>query len=144
MTFTNTDRGYIVRLIKGEKIVETLTNFCSDNSISSGVVSGLGGASDITLGYYKLDTKEYVWKDFPEVHEILSLNGNVATVNDSPFLHLHVALSNENFDAIGGHLKEATVAATCEVSITDLNAEITREMDDQIGLKLLSLPNEMH
>ncbi len=131
--------GHLLRLVKGEKIIETIAKFCEENSIHGGVISGLGGASCITLGFYDLGTKEYTWKEFAEVHEILSMNGNVALVDGKPFLHIHIALSNHNFEAIGGHLKEATVGATCEVMISDLATEMIRIYDDQIGLKLLDL-----
>lgn len=131
--------GHLLRLVKDEKIVETVTKFCEENSIHGGVISGLGGASDITLGFYDLTTKKYSWKEFAEIHEILSMNGNVALVDGKPFLHIHIALSNHNFQAIGGHLKEATVGATCEVMISDLATEMSRIYDDEIGLKLLDL-----
>ena len=139
MQFQKVETGYLLKLLRGEKIVETLTKFCVENNIQAGVISGLGGASNITLGYYDLTTKEYQWKDFEKVHEILSMNGNVAMVDNEPFLHIHMAISDDSFSTFGGHLKEATVGATCEVMIHDLHTTLAREMDHEIGLKLLSL-----
>jgi predicted DNA-binding protein with PD1-like motif len=133
------ENGYLLRLIKGEKIVTTITTFCEENNIHAGVLSGLGGASDITLGYYNMTNREYQWKDFESVHEILSMNGNVALVDGKPFLHIHMSISDDSFATFGGHLKEATVGATCEVMISDLATKITRIYDDEIGLKLLEL-----
>ncbi len=144
MQFQKVETGYLLKLLRGEKIVETLTKFCVENNIHSGIISGLGGASDITLGYYDLTTKEYQWKDFVKVHEILSMNGNVAMVDNEPFLHIHMAISDDSFSTFGGHLKEALVGATCEVMITTLNTEITRMMEDEVGLKLLSLSDAIH
>ena len=40
MKFIKTDKGYMVRLFKGEKIIETLTDFCLHEHISSGLLNG--------------------------------------------------------------------------------------------------------
>lgn len=142
MTFSKTDNGYLIRLFKGEKIVESLQKFCKKESLVSGSLTAIGGASDIELGYYNLETKQYQWKTFQEVHEIVSLTGNISLVENEPFLHIHTVISNNNFETFGGHLKEATVSATCEVILTNLNAETGREMDDEIGLRLLKLESQ--
>lgn len=137
MTFSKDNNSYILRLFKGEKIIETLLSFCKSEAISAGSISAIGGASDITLGYFSLETHEYAWKDFPEVHEIVSLTGNVSLVDGEPFIHAHIVISNKEFQAFGGHLKEATVAATLEVVISPNEINLSREMDAEIGLKLL-------
>lgn len=139
MQFKKTEGGYIIRLLKGEKIIENLTEFCRNENIKSGIVSGIGGASEITLGYYNLGTQEYQWQEFAGIHEIVSMNGNVSQVDGGPFLHLHSVISNENFQTFGGHLKEATVGATCEIFLKSIDTPLERKLDEEIGLKLLRL-----
>ena len=139
MKFKEAQGGYIIRLFKGEKIMETLHSFCKSENIKFASIDAIGGASDITLGYYNLETKEYSWREFSEIHEIVSLEGNVSLVEGEPFIHLHSVISNQNFETFGGHLKEATVGATCEVFLRNLNIPLTRKMDEEIGLKLLDL-----
>lgn len=131
------ENGYLIRLEKGERIIETLTVFCQRMSIDSGVISGIGGASDITLGYYDLTTKKYAWRNFEKIYEIVSMTGNLSIVNDIPFFHIHMVISDDNFQSFGGHLKEATVGATCELVIQQVNMPLTRSFDNEIGLKLL-------
>lgn len=142
LKYIKTDNNYLVRLLRGEKIIEKLQKFCELNNINSAIFTGLGGASDIELGYYNLITKEYEWKKFPEVHEVLSLNGNVSLADSRPVIHAHMNISNRNLESFGGHLKEAIVGGTLEIFISPISANLTRIMDDEIGLKLLNLPEE--
>lgn len=142
MKSVKTDKGFFIKLSKDEKVIERLLEFCEINNVTAGTIQGLGGASDITLGYYNLETKEYEWKTFPEVHEVLSLNGNVSMVSDKPFIHSHMVISNNEFQTWGGHLKEATVGATLEVFVTSTTGSIKREMDSEIGLNLLNIPED--
>lgn len=142
MKFVKTDKRYVVKLIKGEKVMEKLLEFCESQNLKSGFLTGIGGASEIQLGYYNLETKEYEWKTFSEVHEVLGLNGNISLVNNKPFIHAHMTVSNSNLQSFGGHLKEATVGATLEVVIDVFDLGLERKLDDEIGLKLLDFPED--
>lgn len=141
MQYTSTDKGYIIRLVRGEKIVNTLTSFCEKENIHSGVFHGIGAVETPELGYYNLDTKEYKWQQIEKMLEIVSLTGNVALVENKPFIHAHVVVSDDEFIAYGGHLKEGTVGASCEIYLTDFGIDIKREFDEVTGLKLIT-PNE--
>ncbi|OGD83875.1 hypothetical protein A3A54_01865 [Candidatus Curtissbacteria bacterium RIFCSPLOWO2_01_FULL_39_62] len=137
MQFTETNNRYLIRLEKGEEIIKSLTAFCSQNTIKSGELWAIGAVLSAEIGFYHLDKKNYSFKQFNTPHEIASLIGNVALVDGKPFLHIHTVLADENFACVGGHLKEATVGATCEVYLTNLDTEINRKFDEEIGLKLL-------
>lgn len=139
MTYSKTDKGYIIRLIRGEKIIETLTQFCRKENIHTGVFHGIGAVENPELGYYYLDRKEYKWQRIEKMLEIVSLTGNVALVDDEPFLHIHTVVSDDTFTTYGGHLKEGTVGATCEVYLTNFGIDIEREFDEETGLKLITL-----
>ena len=68
------------------------------------------------------------------------MTGNIAQVDGAPFIHVHAVLTDMlKNDSIGGHVFEAKVAVTLEVHLVAFNEKITREMDDEIGLKLLNL-----
>lgn len=135
--FTNEHSDLIVLKI-GEELHEMLGNYAREHELKSAWVEGLGSASDMTLGYYKLGEKQYSWKDFSDAHEILSLQGNLAWIDDEPVWHIHGVFGNDNFNTVGGHVKELTVGPTCELHITPFDAPLTRIFDDETGLKLLS------
>jgi predicted DNA-binding protein with PD1-like motif len=71
--------------------------------------------------------------------EVIPMTGNVATVDGKSFIHAHVVLSDTKNNAVGGHLFAARVAVTLEVQFTAFNEQVSRVMDEGIGLKLLAL-----
>jgi predicted DNA-binding protein with PD1-like motif len=142
MTFKPSGQKFLIRLFKGEEIISTLTKFCEEQNIQSAWISGLGGSTQITLGYYNLAEKSYHWKDFSGDLEIVSLTGNVSVHDSKPFLHIHTTISNEELQCFGGHLKSGIVAATLEIVLEKLDSSIERKMDDEVGLNLLDLQSE--
>lgn len=139
MQFKALGAKYFLRLVKGEEIVETLTSFCQSQNIQFGTISGIGGASQVTLGYYNLEEKAYHWQDFSGHLELTSLTGNVALLNNEPFLHVHTVISNQTFQCFGGHLKEGMVGGTLELVIEKMEGPVERTLDEETGLKLLNL-----
>lgn len=141
MTYTYDGYNYIVKLKLGEKLIENLNAFAKEKQLGSMWLSGLGGASHATLGYYDLETREYEWKDFPELTEITSLQGNLSWVDGEPMWHIHATLSDRSFVAYGGHVKEIEAGATVELFLHSRfgDEKLERTYDDEIGLKLLNI-----
>lgn len=131
--------GWIVRLERGERIVETVHAFCADNGIKAGSVYGIGGAEWVELGFYHLDRKEYEYTTVDELVEISSLIGSVSMADGSQTLHLHATVAGSDLIAKAGHLREGVVAGTLELRIEIFGGEIQRVHSDDIGLKLLDL-----
>jgi predicted DNA-binding protein with PD1-like motif len=44
---------WVIRIDKGEEIVETVTQLCKKNKIKLGSVSGVGGTGRVTVGSFK-------------------------------------------------------------------------------------------
>jgi len=139
MLVKKTQKGYIIKLSRGEKVIETLTQFCGEHDIKSGIFHGIGAVNNVEMGYYDLAKREYFFKRYLEAMEVVSMTGNVALVEDKPFLHVHTVLSDTDNHAYGGHVKEAEVAVTLEVYFTDYEVSLERTLDDDVGLKLLDL-----
>lgn len=133
------DGGYVVKLVRGEEIVSTLTEFASIVNLKSGFVIGLGAICDIELGYYDFDEKEYVRKVFDGDYELINLTGNFAMLDDKPFLHAHMTIADSGCHPYAGHVFTATVAVTGEFFVMSTGREISRKPDDDTGLNLLSL-----
>lgn len=137
MQYTKIPQGYLLRLVKGEDIHQTLLEFCTSHQMQSGFFHAIGATVDLELGAYHLAKKDYTWKKFTSELEIVSLTGNISTVDGKPFAHIHGIFSGADFQCIGGHVKQATVGATCEIYLVNFEKEITREFDEEVGLKLL-------
>ncbi len=140
MTFKFDGYNWLVRLEKGELLIEQLTEFVKQQQVTSAWLNSIGAAMWAETGFYELDKKQYIWEKLEGPLEILSLQGNVAWENDEPILHIHGTFSKADMQAFGGHLKELEVAATCEVLLHRWYKDgLSRSYDDQTGLKLLDL-----
>ena len=134
--------NYTVRLERGERLSEAMGQFFaeSDTQILGASVSGVGAAEQLTLGFYDLETKEYVWREFSPMYEITGLLGTIARdEHDKPMFHLHGTFSDRDYQVVGGHVKDFVVGGTCELFIHMTYQPLKRKLDEQTGLKLLDL-----
>lgn len=141
MTFLFDGYNYIVRLNRGERLGEAILDFIQQTDLPPGAaVSGVGAAANIELGFYDLDAKEYRWKTHSNMHEIVSLNGTLASdPAGQPMFHLHGSFSDEKYQVIGGHVKDFVVGGTCELFVHRTIRPLTRVHDADTGLAVLDL-----
>ena len=135
------ENGHLIRIERGENVIETLTAFCKEHRIGSGVMHGIGAVHKAELGYYDFEKREYFFSSLPEIHELVSMTGNIALVDGEPFIHMHAVLGagDETLSCVGGHVKEMEAAVTVEVQLTPYPEPVTRSYDEETGLKLLDL-----
>jgi predicted DNA-binding protein with PD1-like motif len=133
----DSDSSTLLVLERGEELHESLQSFAFTSEIKSAWLSGLGGATSVTLGFYDIATKSYIWKKFDEPLEIVSLTGNLSFVDDKPFWHVHGSFSGRDFKTISGHVKELVIGLTGELLITPLTLPLSRSFDETTGLKLI-------
>jgi predicted DNA-binding protein with PD1-like motif len=139
MQFKKIQSGYLLRLLKGEEVISTLSAFVEKENILGGFVFGLGALKDLTLGYFDSHKKEYVKKFFPEDLEFGNLTGSISYFEGKPFVHAHVTAGAPDFKAVTGHLFSAIISATGEFFIIPSDSKIERKPDSDTGLNLLDL-----
>ncbi len=134
----------IVRLDKGEEIVETLKSLCQKEKINLGSVICIGATNKAEIGWFETGTKEYHGTELTGDYEIAPICGNITTLNGEVYLHLHANLGNTQYEAKAGHLKSAVVSATCEAVIDIIEGHlpagevgVDRGLSSEIGLNLL-------
>lgn len=127
---------YVLRMNKGEEIVETLKEFCIENGIKLGWIKGIGLVNKATIGLFETKTKEYHSIDLNGDYEITSLLGNISTMNGEVYLHLHINLADHEYKTYGGHLNSAVIGATGEFIIETINGTVDRIFNEEIGLNL--------
>ena len=125
---------YVIRLDAGEKIVETLKSLCARDAIGGGFFDGLGAVGDAEIGHFDPGSNDYAWVKLSGPYEIVSLYGNITVVAGKPFIHAHIALGDNTFAVRGGHLREAVVSVTCEITLTRFRDDIGRKTDGTTGL----------
>ena len=135
-TFTQKDKTMLI-VDRGEKLVESITRQFTDLNLRGGLITGLGALTEVELGFYHLHKKAYDRKMFPKEYELLSLIGNIAVKDGKPFVHVHAVLGDEDFSTFGGHLFEARVAVTAELSVVPFEFAPVRQLNSSIGLALI-------
>lgn len=136
MEYRKFNQEYIVRIDRGEEILEQIRKIALTENIKLAKVSALGATNDFTVGVYKINEKKYYANSFQGDYEIVSLTGTINTMNGEFYTHIHMSAGNEKGEVFGGHLNRAVVSATCEMIITQIEGSVDRKLDEQIGLNL--------
>ena len=136
MEYKKFGNHYVVRMEKGEEIMESLKKLCLDEDIRLGSISGLGAAKEVEIGLFNTETKEYKTTVMQGMFEITSLIGNITRKENEVYLHCHINFSDASLNTFGGHLVKAVISATGEIIITKIDGEVNRRFDEEIGLNL--------
>lgn len=139
MTFSKHNDSYLLRLMPGEELLETVFKFCQEQKITGGSIVGIGGTTNVTLLYFNSLTKEYQEKKFQgELYEVTNLTGNISVEK----LHVHMTIADKELKAWAGHCGAVVADPTLEVFITPFS-ETHRKLDDYSNLQLLDLDHTM-
>lgn len=126
----------VVRIDKGEEILESVKVLAEKENIKLASIQALGAINDFTVGVLDTATRQYKSNSFTGAYEIVSLTGTINTKNDAFYCHLHLSAGNDKGEVFGGHLNRAVVSATCEMIVTLIDGRVDREFSDEIGLNL--------
>ncbi len=132
-----TGRCMLGRLPYGKDFVETIEEFCVQNSIQTGVFSVIGAVMSVTLGSYDQNQQVYVTVKKEEPLEIVHCTGNVSLKDGKVTGHAHGVFADMNGQTTGGHIFSETVVYAGEIYIQELlGTPLEREYDDRTGLSL--------
>ena len=131
----------IVRLDKGEEILQQLRRVSEQEGIRLAEVSALGAINDFMVGVFDTEEKRYYSNRFQGRFEIVSLTGTVSTMDGEFYAHLHMSAGNDKGAVFGGHLNQAFVSATCEMVVRVIDGEVDRKFSEEIGLNLFRFPD---
>jgi predicted DNA-binding protein with PD1-like motif len=136
MIYRVSDPFVFVRLEKGEPVVATLTDLCSQLGLRSGWVQAIGAVDRIEFGAWDIEARLYYKQMLEGTFEISPITGNIMLKEGKPFLHLHATFAGHDRMARAGHLFEARVNPTLEVFMGILPEPLERRMDEETGLYL--------
>jgi len=136
MQYRRFENVYAVRIDRGEEIMAKLRELCRTENIRFAQINAIGASELAVLGVYDLSRREYGRETCAGFCEITSLTGNITTVHEEPYIHLHATLADQQNRIHGGHVLELTIGATCEMFIHVMDASIGRVHDDQMGINL--------
>lgn len=136
MEYRKFQNKIIVRMDKGEEILEKVREVAEKEKIKLADISALGAVSEFTVGVFDTEAKEYHANEFKGSFEIVSLTGTINTMDDEFYCHLHMSAGNEKGQVFGGHLNKAIISATCEMVITLIEGRVDRRFEEKVGLNL--------
>ena len=136
MQYRQFGNTFMARIDLGEEIVESLKKLCEEAHIRLGRVEAIGATDHAVIGVYDLAKKEYYPEEINGFAEITSLNGNITEMGGKPYIHLHATLADQHHAIHGGHVLEMRVGATCEMFVSVLEGEVTRQKDEGLGINL--------
>ena len=139
MNFRIDDSLILLTLAKGDYINQTFESFATVKGVGCAWLNGIGAFENPEIGYYSIDDKSYHRKHFNGEFELISLIGNITMKEGKPFAHTHITFSDSNYKVFGGHLFDAKITAAGEFLMQLGNNNITREMNNEIGLSLWCL-----
>lgn len=138
MEYRTFPQGWVVRLNKGDEVVDCLTRLVEEEDIRLASVSGLGAAGDVTVGVFNTSTKEYHTRRCQGEYEISALVGNVTRMDGKPYLHLHITIGNPVTGEVhAGHLTACVISATAEIFVQNWDGTVGRTFSPEVGLNLL-------
>jgi predicted DNA-binding protein with PD1-like motif len=132
---------YVFRVKPKQELLTEITRYCQEYSITSGVIIGIiGSVEKAKLNYLAALPGKYESVNYSCPLEIVCGQGSIALKDNSLVVHVHIQLSDQK-TCYGGHLAEATIFSTAEVTIGELDYQLRRQIDNFTGLAELSKPN---
>ena len=131
------EKTYAVIFDKGDEVIAVLTDFAKRHHVAASDFTAIGAFSDVTLGYFDRDRKDYKEIPINEQVEVLSLAGNIVLDRGAPKVHAHVVVGKSDGTAWGGHVLKAHVWPTLEVIVEESPAHLRRTRDAETGLTLI-------
>jgi hypothetical protein len=123
----------------GDEVATGLFAFAKEKDLAGSHFTAIGALSDVTLGFFDWDKKDYQKLQINEQVEVLSLIGDIALNKGEPKVHAHIVVSKSDGTAHGGHLIEAHVRPTLEVILVKSPEHLVRKFDEESGLALINL-----
>ena len=134
------ERTFVLVLDAGEEAFAAITKFAAQEKLSAASFTALGAFERATVGWFDIGAKSYRKIPVNQQCEVLSAIGDIAEGDDGkPSLHLHAVLGLIDGSTRGGHLLEAIVQPTLEVTVVEAPAHLRRKQRPDLGIALISL-----
>ena len=134
---TPEEKIYAIVFQPGDEAFSGLTDFAIANHVGDAHLTAIGAVSSATVGWFDLTKKMYRRIPVTEQTEVLSLIGDIATLNGKPVVHVHTVLGKQDGSTVGGHVFELNVNPTLEVFLTVNSTPLQKKSNGASGLTLI-------
>jgi len=138
---TSKSNATVIRLDKGDSVIESLQTVAESKNVQSGQVIGIGAVMDPVLGYYQLENKAYKKDTFSGVYELTNLTGMITEGDNGLDVHAHATIADDDHRAYGGHFHAGSIAAAGEFLLYGQPVDVSRHHQADLGLDLMAFDN---
>jgi hypothetical protein len=137
-------RRFMIRVLPGTKLVDELLQFARMVNLHHGaIVSAVGSVRNVDFSDIQAGARLPITEPRMPVHhvegplDLLGLEGNLVPDEDG-HVNPHIFAAKSSGEAIGGHLLEAEVFATCEIILGEYIVEgVERQRSTRGGVDTL-------
>ncbi len=129
---------FYIRFDKGDEIIGGILDICRKEGVKSATFSGIGGCSSAEIQTFIPERGEFETEMLSGMLELVSINGNVVTDENSGLCHHTHAVFSYKKDGVhciaAGHMKSITVLYTAEIELRPVvGGEIGKRFDPETG-----------
>jgi predicted DNA-binding protein with PD1-like motif len=128
----NSQKPFVLILKTGENLHEGIKKCARDAKLIGASIQGLGQFVNPVFAYYGPNANANIIS-LQGTYELISLNGNIAKSGGEYYNHIHAVLGDANLQATAGHIKEAIIGATAELTITPFSKSLERDVNPETG-----------
>lgn len=139
MIQSDSQQSYALIFETGDEVTTGLLEFAKRKGLGGSHFTAIGALSEVVLGYFDWEKKEYLRNPIREQVEVVSLIGDVALKDGQPSVHAHIVVAKRDGSAWGGHLLEARVRPTLELILEETPRRLRKTPDPESGLALIDL-----
>jgi uncharacterized protein len=139
-------RRFMIRILPGTKLVDELLQFARMVDLRhAAIVSAVGSVRDVEFSDIQAGARLPITEPRMPVHrvegplDLLGVEGNLVPSDTGKVdAHLHILAAKSSGEAIGGHLRDAEVFATCEIILSEYLVEgVERQHSTRGGIDTL-------
>jgi predicted DNA-binding protein with PD1-like motif len=136
---SNGVKDYVLVFADNDEVLSGIAEFAMKYNVKCAHFTAIGAFKKVITGWYDTPKKAYKLNHINQQVELVSLVGNITTLNDRPIVHAHIAVGFSNGKVEGGHLVEAYTFPTVELFLTVEPTPLYKSFEPNIGLYLIDV-----
>jgi len=111
-------RTFAIILDSRDEVMESIQTFAKEQNLKASQFNAIGAFSELTIGFFDFDIKDYKKIEIDEQVEVLNIAGDISSYDGKIQIHAHAVVGKSDGTAHGGHLLKAFVHPTLEIILT--------------------------
>jgi predicted DNA-binding protein with PD1-like motif len=117
MNYTRFGNVLVLKLDRGEEILESVEQMARQEKFRLANVNALGAVAELSVSTFIVGANQFKPHEFKGDFEIVSLTGTIKLMDGNYHSHLHVSVADQEGRVFGGHLNRAVISILCEMVI---------------------------